>query len=71
MFEKDRSFELYTREKFTLEEKLYKDYVSMRKTMNDLENCKYAVDDKMLESTDFKQGFLAGVKIMSSLLLDI
>ena len=71
MFEKIIDEMLYTREKFSLEEKLFESYMSMRKIINELENYKYKSDDKYENSEAFKQGFLAGVKIMSSILLDI
>ena len=36
-----------------------------------IENFKYANEDKFVDNENFKQGFIAGVKIMSSILLDI
>lgn len=71
MFEKEKCDILYAREKFSLEEKLYENYVEMRKNMNKLENFKYGKEDKYISSEEFKQGFIAGVKIMSSLLIDL
>lgn len=71
MFEKDKSLERYTREEFTMEEQLYNYYIQMRKVMHSLENFKYGTEDKFQSSEDFKQGFLAGIKILSSILLDI
>ena len=71
MFEKHLEDILYQREDFTIEEKLYDSYIEMRKNMNKLEKFKYGGDDPILSNEEFKQGFIAGVKIMSSLLLDI
>ncbi len=71
MFEKDKETESYTGYDYTLEENLYQKYIDMRKAMHNLEQYKYSKDDPYIKSEDFKQGFLAGVKIMSSMLLDI
>lgn len=71
MFEKEVSTILFTREKFSLEERLYESYSQMRKDMNEFEKFKYGNEDKFVESEEFKQGFIAAIKIMSSLLLDI
>ena len=71
LFEKDIEAILYQREDFTIEEKLYDAYIEMRKNMNKLEKFKYGIDDPMLNSEEFKQGFIAGIKIMSSLLIDV
>lgn len=71
MFEKDLSKVLYSRENYSLEEELYKNYIEMRSVMGKLESMKYNNEDKILNSEEFKQGFIAGVKIMSSLLLDV
>lgn len=71
MFEKDLSKVLYSRENYSLEEELYKNYIEMRSVIGKLESMKYNNEDKILNSEEFKQGFIAGVKIMSSLLLDV
>ena len=72
MFEKDKMNESYIRNSFTLEEELFKAYIEMRKAVNKVEKMKYSgVDDVIISNEDFKQGFLAGVKIMSSLLFDV
>ena len=71
MFEKDKKEILYIREDFSIEEKLYENYIEMRKNMSKLENYKYGKEDKYMTSEEFKQGFIAGVKIMSSLLIDL
>ena len=71
MFEKNKENLLYVREDFSVEEELYKNYIAMRKSISKVESMKYENRDKYLESDDFKQGFIAGVKIMSSILLDL
>lgn len=71
MFEKDKARELYTREDFTFEEQLFEKYMEMRKIVNTLENKKYSVPDNFADKETYKQGFLAGVKIMSSIFIDI
>ena len=72
MFEKDKEKESYIRDSFTFEEELFKLYIEMRKAVNRVEKMKYsAAEDVIISNDDFKQGFLAGVKIMSSLLFDI
>ena len=71
MFEKDKMQIRYIRESYSIEEDLYESYRNMWIAMNKYENIKYSKDDEMVDSEDFKQGFIAGVKIMSSLLLDI
>ena len=43
----------------------------MRKIVNTLENKKYSVPDNFADKETYKQGFLAGVKIMSSIFIDI
>ena len=43
----------------------------MRNILKEIENYKYGVVDTFKNSEEFKQGFLAGVKIMSSMLLDL
>ena len=71
MFEKSLGDLLYTRENFSFEEKLYVSSIEMRIALGKMEKMKYGGDDKYLQSEDFKQGFIAGVKIMSSMLLDL
>ena len=71
MFEKDRATMLYNRDAFTFEEKLYQKYLELRKITSELESIKYSKADTYSTSEDFKQGFIAGVKIMSSILLGL
>lgn len=71
MFEKDGKNEKYTRSDFTFEEKLFEKYLQMRGVVGELESKKYLNTDKYMCSEEFKQGFLAGVKVMSSILIDL
>jgi len=71
MFEKDKATEMYTREKYTFEESLYAKYVDMRKIVSKIENFKYWNDDRQVKSAVFKHRFIASVKIMSSLFMDM
>lgn len=71
MFEKDKMQIMYLRDDFTYCEKLYDKYLEMRKVLGDIETLKYGKTDPILKSEDFKQGFIAGVKIMSSMLMDL
>ena len=71
MFEKDKLKEKYIRQQYSLEEELYNKYIELRKSISRIENIKYDNPDTAALSEEFKQGFIAGVKIMSSLLLDI
>lgn len=71
MFEKDKLLIKYTREEYTYCEKLYEQYMEMRKVLKAIENIKYDNVDPMQLSEEFKQGFIAGIKIMSSILMDL
>lgn len=71
MFEKSELKELYTRQDYTFEEELFQKYLALRNVVNKLENIKYKNTDEFATSNDFKQGFLAGVKIMSSIFIDV
>ena len=67
----DSKTKLYIREYYTLAESLYNNYNEMRIALNNFEKMKYEVKDKYISNEDFKQGFIAGVKIMSSMFLDM
>lgn len=71
MFEKDAGNERYMRDTFTLEEEIYKNYIEMRKAVSKVENYKYATEDSMKDSKAFKEGFIAGVKVMSTFFMDM
>ena len=63
--------ELYMRAHFTASENIYKEYVKMRDEINNINREKYVVDDSICKSKEFKQGFIAGVKVMMSLFMDM
>lgn len=72
MFDKDKSREFYTREHYTFAESLYKDYIKMRRTTQVFEGHKYDTkNDTFINSKEGKEGFLAGVYIMLSLIGDM
>lgn len=54
----------------TTEEKIYNEYINMRKNILDYDGYKYENLDSCIHSNDFKKGFLAGVKIMLTILID-
>lgn len=43
----------------------------MRKALNKVENYKYGGEDPYIDNKDFKQGFLAGIKVISTMFMDI
>lgn len=71
MFEKNKMNELYNRTDFTFEEQLYDKFLEIRKIVSTLENKKHCVKDDYMDNDSYKQGFLAGVKLMSSLFIDL
>ena len=72
MNKEDKSvLELYTRTHYTTAEKIYEKYMDMRDIINNQERIKYDIKDKYCANKDFKQGFIAGAKIMMSIFLDL
>lgn len=67
----DKKYEKYTREEYTMEEEIFEHYKEIRKAVNDVQNLKYSFEDKLSGSPEFKAGFIAGVKIMSSIFMDM
>ena len=68
----DTSEEVYTRSGHSYEEKLYEHYVAMNKVVGEFVSMKYGKqDESFMRSEQFKQGFIAGLKIMSSIFLDM
>ena len=67
----DKGLENYTRHQYTVAEKIYKNYQNMRMEINGLESIKYEINDPYITSEDFKQGFIAGVKVMNSIFMDL
>lgn len=68
----DKDFELFDniRENYSMAEKIYKAYFEMRKSVNKTINMKYKKEDTAINTPEFKEGFIAGDKVMSSILLD-
>lgn len=73
MFNKDKSLIYYKREHYTFAESLYENYVKMRKAATEFENIKYSNNygDTFILSAEGKEGFLAGVYVMLSLIGDM
>ena len=71
MRKNDKDLELYIRDRFTTAEKIYLNYMNIRKEINFMENMKYSVEDEYSQNEDYKQGFLAGIKLMMSIFMDI
>ena len=71
VFEQYLRDELSVNEECNFAERLYNNYIAMQKSLKGLEKKKYGKEGKNLNSQDFKQGFIAGVKILSSLFLDM
>ena len=72
MFKTRKELEKYNRDNYTMAENLYLRYMEMRKTIKGVENLKYSGDiDSFENNEDFKQGFIAGVKIMSAIFMDM
>ena len=65
------SDELYMRSHHTASESIYKEYMNMRDAVNQINKLKYEFDDKISTSKEFKKGFIAGVKVMMSLFMDL
>ena len=64
-------YELYQREILSMAEKIYQGHIIMRKAINEFEKIKYNYDDKYINSNEYKLGFIAGVKAMSSIIKDL
>ena len=71
MKENNKSLERYTRTQYTVAEQIYKAHMEMRKNIYGLENLKYEMKDPYSSSEEFKQGYLAGVKTMMSIFMDL
>ena len=67
----DKNLELYIRNYFTTAEKIYENYINIRREVNLMERLKYDVEEKYLNNEDYKQGFLAGIKVMTSIYMDL
>jgi len=54
----------------TLEEKIYESYINIRKKILEYDDNKYDNLDSCIHSADFKKGFVSGVKLMLTMLID-
>ena len=72
MFKTSKDLELYNREYYTMAEQIYEQYMQIRKVVKGIENMKYGGDiDSFEHNEDFKQGFIAAVKVMSAIFMDM
>ena len=51
----------------TYEEKLFECYKELRRKMLDFDSFRYDMNIRMIESEEFKNGFLSGIKLFTSL----
>jgi len=71
---KIRENEVYpeVRKQFSFEEDMYIKYIELERIVKDYKKMKYSDDDKSISDTiEFRDGFIAGVKLMSSIFLDM
>lgn len=71
MYDKDKNYERYSRERYSFAESLFERYLEMRKSFHKLEQIKYSTTDDFATSKEGKEGFIAGVYIMMSLFMDV
>ena len=71
MFDKKTETISYNRTEYTFAEELYNNYIKMRETTKEFENTKYTNKDTFIGSKEGKEGFIAGVYIMLSLIGDM
>lgn len=72
MFDKIKEIIPYDRKDYTLAEELYNNYVEMRKATLNFERTKYMIEkDDFIQSKEGKEGFIAGVYAMLSLIADM
>lgn len=67
----DKSLELYKREHYTMAEELFNNFKNMKGCVDGIQKLKYDFEDSYMLSEEYKQGFIAGVKIMSAILMDM
>lgn len=70
MIEKDKELYSNIRTHYTMAEKLYTQYIEMKNSLNEELGKKYGIDNSNINSKDFKDGFIAGVKTLSALYFD-
>ena len=61
----------YTREHYTMAEELFNNFKNMKGCVDGIQKLKYDFEDSYMLSEEYKQGFIAGVKIMSAILMDM
>lgn len=72
MFDKDAGLIPYHRKDYTLAEELYEEYIKMRRAAHQFEKIKYPTkEDTFIGSKEGKEGFIAGVHAMLSLMADL
>lgn len=72
MIEKpDESLAAYKRDYYSACELIFKEYKNMREAINDIYRLKYLVKDEIANTKEFEKGFIAGVKVMMSLFMDM
>ena len=72
MIEKpDESFASYVREHYSASEVIFKEYIKMREAINNIYRLKYTFEDEIANTKEFEKGFIAGVKVMMSLFMDM
>ena len=67
----DESLASYFREHYSASEVIFKEYLKMREAINDIYKLKYDIKDDLANSKEFEKGFIAGVKVMMSLFMDM
>ena len=67
----DKNLELYKREHYTMAEELFNNFKNMKGCVDGIQKLKYDFEDPYMLSEEYKQGFIAGVKIMSAILMDM
>ena len=53
-----------------IEDRIYQEYIKMRKSLYDYQDYKYDNIDRFIYSEDFEYGFKAGIKVMLSIFLE-
>lgn len=71
MLDKNKMLELYIRHDFSFAEKLYENYLKMREAASNYESIKYSPEETSKNSNLRKEGFIAGIHIMLSLIADL
>lgn len=70
MLDKNKMLELYIRHDYSFAEKLYENYLKMREATSNYESIKYSPEETSQNNLR-KEGFIAGIHIMLSLIADL